>query len=94
VTFIILTFEETLIPIFYIEGQGSMLNLIYHMGRHGGPAFLVILALVYITVGYPLYLLETMMGQYCGRKPLFMLRFMLPAFTGFINNSNKYHHRK
>ncbi|OXA59281.1 Sodium- and chloride-dependent GABA transporter 2 [Folsomia candida] len=33
-------------------------------------------------VGYPMYVFETIMGQYSARKPLMMLRFMLPALTG------------
>lgn len=41
-----------------------MLNLIYDMRKHGGVAFLVVLTLVYVTVGYPMYVFETMMGQY------------------------------
>jgi hypothetical protein len=72
----------------FIMGQGSAMDLVGLMLNHGGIAFIPLLFLVYISIGYPVYLLETIMGQYSARKPIQMLRYMLPAFSGMyvLNN--------
>lgn len=52
------------------------------MHENGGCAFLVVLAIVYLTFGIPTYLLETLLGQYSGKKPIIMIRLMMPIFSG------------
>ncbi|CAG7823659.1 unnamed protein product, partial [Allacma fusca] len=68
--------------ILYTTGQNSHQDLISLMLKHGGIAFLVVCLTVYIGVGYPMYVLETMMGQYGCRKPFTMIRLMAPYMQG------------
>lgn len=65
-------------------GQSNFFHLIHLMQENGGAAFLVVLIMTYIFFGYPAYMMEMLMGQYSGRKPLQMIRLLLPLFSGNI----------
>ncbi|ODN00355.1 Sodium- and chloride-dependent GABA transporter 2, partial [Orchesella cincta] len=66
----------------FIVGQSNFFNLIDLMQEHGGSAFLIVLFMTYMSFGYPTYLLETLMGQYSGRKPILMIRHLMPILQG------------
>ncbi|CAL8111546.1 unnamed protein product [Orchesella dallaii] len=62
------------------ECTAMIINLHFDL-ENGGSAFLIVLFMTYMSFGYPAYLLETLMGQYSGRKPILMIRHLLPIFS-------------
>jgi len=58
------------------------MDLVYAVYRNGGMAYVLALLLTYFGVGYPMIMLETLVGQYSGRKTMKMYRLLCPLFHG------------
>ncbi|KAH6926520.1 hypothetical protein HPB50_019278 [Hyalomma asiaticum] len=71
----------------YSVGLGNLWRFPYVAYKHGGSAFLLPYVIINLLIGRPIYYLELLMGQFCGRGPLGVFR-MSPMFQAGVVRPN------